>query len=328
MISLNNISEISSDLVEMTYNYDQLNLSENSGSNIYMGIGMWSAENQLSLGLPIDVIHMLLAAAGTRNEIISNGMGMSSRVIILIADSMAEDEGANPEDVLRITDIYQKSIKSLLKILNLDEHSEIICSSELVHDSDYQTIISEVSRLIDEYDGSEVIQNLQENNIKYVRSQTAINVYMNTCKDVGIKIGWIKKPINDNSIIGWDEQRFDQIDTELRESKLQYLYSKGGLKKKMSSIVEGCPYTAYPSEERYLINVGSRVSKRARKVSKIVKTRWLDTIKICKKWMDLGILYSKFLPENCIVERNDVKTVVNAINHWVQAPSIVGELND
>ena len=60
-----------------------------------MGIGLWSKKDGLSIGLPVDIMQMLIPARFFQQEFAKSNPGKSPKVYLLIADSMAIDEGAD-----------------------------------------------------------------------------------------------------------------------------------------------------------------------------------------------------------------------------------------
>ncbi len=127
-----NITEtLNQSLSLLTYNGNSIITPKDNQLNIYMGIGLWSVRDGLSEGLPIDVMQMLLSATIMRSKIMEANSGNSSKVIVLIADSMAVREGAKKEKVSQLVQIYKKSLEPLLDLLNIKECSKIILSSDL-----------------------------------------------------------------------------------------------------------------------------------------------------------------------------------------------------
>jgi len=106
---------------------------------------------------------------------------------------------------------------------------------------------------------------------------------------------------------------------------MQYLYAKAGLKQsghdKHISVSEGCPYTAYPSDQRYIVQTQDK--KDIRKICSIqrrVAAHWKDIADICSSLMQAGLANSKLLPKDCIKKSNAIATVYNMLNHWSNIP--------
>lgn len=274
----------------LTYN----TLTPPDKPNLYMGIGMWSAKEGLSQGLPIDVLQMLLAAKTAKGKL-----------IILLADSMAEQEGAKKEEVAAITALYKKSLAPLLELLQIED-SEIVLSSELEQEAKYQKTYAELK----------LPPLLQEDQLhsQYIQTQTAITQYMHLYRDVGVKVGWIYESSKNlfhyhpESLPNWDELKFDKWHKIIcPDSTLQYLYAKAGLKLRniADSVCEGCPYTAYENDHRLIIQ--TEQEKKIEKIAPKVAAHWKNALDVCR---DL-----KLVPESCIARNNERRTAFNCLNY-------------
>jgi hypothetical protein len=314
----------------LTYNGNSLITPKENQLNIYMGIGLWSVKDGLSEGLPIDVMQMLLAATIMRSQIIKENHGKPSKVILLIADSMAVREGAEKEKVSQIVLIYKKSLEPLLDLLSLRECSAIILSSDLESSKPYEEALQTV-------ESSSIVKQLKiddEAHYAYIRTQTAISHYMNKYQQVGVKIGWICDESNQelrgrkppHSLKHWDELKFDRwCEAICQDSTLQYLYVKAGLKQsgiyKQVNVREGCPYTAYPKDQRYVIQTQVKKDiKTICPIQKRVATHWKGIAEVCSSLMQGHIVHSLLLPENGIERNNAIATVYNMLNYWSNTP--------
>lgn len=332
-----NISEtLSQCLSLLTYNGNSIVIPRDNHLNIFMGIGLWSVRDGLSEGLPIDVMQMLLSAAIMRSQIIEANRGQSSKIIILIADSMAIREGAEKEKTSQIIQVYKKSLEPLLDLLNIKESSEIILSSELERSRPYGEVLESV-------ENSPIVKQLKEEDkthYAYIRTQTAITRYMNTYGHAGIKVGWIcaesSKQLQGRataqSLKQWDELKFDKWCEEMCEgSTMQYLYAKAGLKQSGPdtnvSVSEGCPYTAYPRDRRYVVHPQGKVEiKTICPIQKKVATHWKGVAEVCSYLMQARLVHSALLPEDCIKKSNAIATVYNMLNHWANPPSLPSKI--
>ena len=88
--------------------------------NVFLGIGLWSKVHGLSLGLPIDVLLMLITADRLRNQV-DAGAG---NIYLLIADSLAMESisdcpGTTLGDVLIRRDQYIQIIKQVCNTLKI-----------------------------------------------------------------------------------------------------------------------------------------------------------------------------------------------------------------
>lgn len=332
-----NIREtLSQSLSLLTYNGNSIVTPRDNHLNIFMGIGLWSVRDGLSEGLPIDVMQMFLSATMMRSQILEANRGKSSKIIVLIADSMAVREGADREKVSQLVEIYKRSLRPLLDLLNLTESSEVIRLSELEICSQYQESLESV-------ENSKIVKQLRvedETHYAYVRTQTAITHYMNKYGHVGIKIGWICAEstkqltgrVSAQSLKQWDELKFDRWCKEICEdSTMQYLYTKAGLKQsgkeKNISVSEGCPYTAYAKDQRYIIRTQDKKDiKTICPIQKKVAAQWKGIAEVCSSLIQAGLAHRMLLPEDCIKKSNAIATVHNMLNHWANPPVLSSKL--
>jgi len=322
-------------LSQLTYNGDSIKIPQDEKVNLYMGIGLWSATDHLSVGLPIDILQMLLSAAVLRSKILETHSQTESKVIILIADSMAVNEGAEKREVSQIVSIYRRCLEPLLEALKLKDSSQIILSSDLEELSEYQETLLSLNQNPD----LEKLKKDQEH-YRYILSQTALTHYMHLHQGVGVKVGWIcntsskllgPRSITPSVLKNWDELKFDAIcQSVCPESKIQYLYAKAGLKHSkhltgQSNIFEGCPYTAYPIHNRLLLKIEKDSESIPRPQKKIV-SHWKSVVKVCVILKASGIVNESILPESCIHKTNDIVTVQQSLNYWVNMPTLL-EMN-
>ena len=111
------------------------------------------------------------------------------------------------------------------------------------------------------------------------------------------------------------------------DSTIQYLYAKAGLRQsglqKQISVSEACPYTAFPKDQRYIIQTqGKKDINTICPVSKRVGAQWRDVAEICSRLMQSNIVDPMLLPENCIKKSNVLTTVYNMLNHWSNSPML------
>lgn len=296
--------------------------------NIFVGIGLWSKVHKLSIGLPVDVIKMLLTAAVLRAKMMDADPGKRSTVILLIADSMAIHEGAAEEGikerVAKITEVYKRGLRSLLHQLNLGDSSLIILSSELERSKHYQTALKYVT-------DSPVVQTLQTEDPEhcaYIRTQTAITRYMHQYGHAGIKVGWIfSKALREqlSSKALWDELKFDELCKIIcPDLKMQYLYARAGLKKlksgKQVKFEESCPYTAFSGYLRSLVLSNAKIEKIGSQVGR----HWQGVAEYCLRLKQANIVSSTLIEDDRIHPSNQVATVYNLLNHWANLSAPVG----
>lgn len=302
-----------------------VNINKDVNLNITIGIGFWSHVDKLSHGLPIDVMKMLLTAAALRQKILALNPNKVSKLIIVLADHMAINEGADITELNTVISRYQSELSDYLRFLNLDAHTEIKLSSELSIDPRYQ----EISNTIMQHESMSVLKN-DRAHYRYIHDQTVIVNYLHQHLDVGVKIGWIYKA--SQVLIGtdqvdkmtqWDELRFDtwykKIVTSCclnkTASEMQFLYSKAGLKIRDNQIMEGVPYSAYPQDNRY-----SRGDIRSEKltISKAIASNWNGVAEICEKLIEVNVLSADLIPNGIIHRTNSQATVRNFIAHMMK----------
>lgn len=331
-MNINTAEVLSEGLSLLTYNGNSLVTPKDHPLNIFMGIGLWSVKDGLSKGLPVDVMQMLLSAALMRSQIMEANPGRSSKVIILIADSMAIREGAEEEKVSLLVRVYKKSLETLIDLLSEKESSEIVLSSELENSSVYNEVLQSI-------ENSPILRQLKEEDeahYAYIRTQAAMTRYMNIHEQVGIKVGWIfakssqqlKSRATAQLLKPWDELKFDRWCEEIcPNSTLQYLYTKAGIKQsendKKISVSEGCPYTAYPRDQRYIVRTSDKEDIRTIcPIQKRTASHWRGIAEVCSKLIKARLVHQELLPENCIKSSNAIGTVYNMLNHWANPPDL------
>lgn len=327
-MNINRSDILSHSLSTLTYNGNKLKIPQDEKINIYMGIGLWSVTDKLSINLPIDVMHLLLSAAVLRSQISDANPGKKPKIIVLIADSMAVAEGAERSQVAEITLIYQQAISRLLQLLNLSEWTQIILSSDLERSASFIATLQKVQT-------SERIQEMDSLHGQYVCMQTAITQHLHTSQQVGIKIGWILNKTNKRMLdpiiddLSWDELKFDRLHRVIcPDSTLQCLYTKAGMKQRQTKhgiqVEECCPYTAFEKDERYV--VGTLESAMITKIPKSISNQWKGIATVCSKLKDIQVVSEWILPKGCIKQTNDSVTVTNMLNHWIN-PSLIEKSN-
>lgn len=316
-----NINLPSQALQQLTYNSTALTIPRRNHLNIFMGIGLWSKDHGLSSGLPVDIMHMLLSAVALRAEIAQNNAGQQSRVVILIANSMAVHEGADIRQVGQITDVYVRSIVILLEQLNLKDCTNLVLSSDLEADVRYRQTIQTLER-------EPSLDSIRSDaaHYNYILRQTAINSYMETYRDVGVKIGWIYKDssrlltrstIEPETAARWDELKFDCICKKvLPASIMQYLYTKAGMSQSAAhNGDERPPYTSYARDDRYTLQDVNIVN--IPNPSRALVNQWAGIAELCTELANNRIISTTLLPSDCIHRTNRVQTVRRMLNHWL-----------
>lgn len=329
---MNSRTEIlSQSLASLTYNGGSLKIPKEQKLNIYMGIGLWSAKDGLTTALPVDVMQMLLSATVLRTQISEANPGKQSNVILLIADSMAVNEGADQYKVAEIVSLYKKCLDPLLGLLNLKEHAEIMLSSDLEGTGEYQATLHSLK-------SSKILQQLEGDgqHYNYICTQTAITQCLYAKRDVGVKVGWLLKSsgekLNDRSDpASWDELKFDRLHQAIcPDSTIQSLYARAGMKqgrRQDIQIEEGCPYTAYEKDSRYVVQTqNKRDISTICPLQKRVAAQWQGVADVCTRLREMQIVSDRILPDPCIHPTNNVVTVYRMLNHWSNSPEM--NLND
>lgn len=263
--------------------------------HVYMGIGVWSAAKKLSEDLPIDVIKMLIAARASLE------VSIDSKLFILLADSFALQEGADKELLQKITKVYQEKISQLLKQLHLDKQAKIVFASDVEQDPTYISLKEKFSK-------HSLVGSLEDRNINYVVSQSAMTAFMHDALDVGVKIGWMKQqafiamskeaPFVSES---WDEARFDDLFRKISgNSQMQFIYAKAGAKitvhSKQCNVEEACPYVGFSSEKRLFVHSGLPLRKITRKEAK----DWEGVAELCQELAKLQLIDKQFIKEDIL----------------------------
>lgn len=328
MLNSATLSNLTRQLSCMSLNAEQAN-PPCEYNHIFLGIGLWSAIEHLTTGLPVDVMPMLLSATLQRAKILCQKPETESKLIILIADSMAVAEGAAVEEVALRVEQYQQALLSLLELLNMLPHTEIILSSQLIEDSNYQEMLKE----IEAHEVSTQLQIHDALHYRYIVTQVTITEYLHRYAQVGTKVGWIDKKstpslLTSNSAEGipnWNELKFDLYYKKMfPESQMVFLYTQAGIKFKSQGrdavIEEACPYTAFPSWKRYLV-LAEQPTQRVKEVfpvNKGVARKWKDVITACEnlKGTCPGLL-PNVLPEDYVHAQNDVVNTEKVLDYWV-----------
>ncbi|MCE2993826.1 MAG: hypothetical protein LW826_06500 [Candidatus Jidaibacter sp.] len=320
-------SEImSQQLSKATYNGQDIQPNLNR-PNICMGIGMWSAKDKLSIGLPVDVMQMLLAATILSGQIAETHPGTRPKLIILIADGMAIREGADPAEVKDLVAKYQKCLESLLNLLKMQESSQLLLASQVEGLTEYQTVLDDTKQ---NSNMQALISDIQHYN--YILTQTALISYLEEHEKVGVKVGWLcegsakelEHGMTAAALKNWDELKFDRLRSQICcSSTMQYLYTKAGLKQtgngKNISISEGCPYTAYPNDNRYIMQNSGSNNCIVKNISKKIAQHWSRVAEVCSvlSYREIDLLPANIIPPDAIKKNNNVATVTNILNYWV-----------
>ena len=323
------MSSINKYLSSLTYNGNEIRAFKQP--NLFLGIGLWSHAHKLSIGLPIDVMHLLLPIKLMQLKIKSEEK-TTPKLYILIADSMAEREGGAREEITLITSIYQRSLKKLLELLEMED-SEIILSSILEESPQYKRLLARINEDVS------IKSTIQPSHYKYTVSQIAITILMQKEYEVGIKAGWLyeenqinlRSTIKAEALTLMDELKFDRwcekyIETAEIDAPIQYLYGKAGLKQvelANGQIVtsEAPPYTAYANHRRYVVRTEPSKNPLFKPTDRVYK-RWKLVAEVCHDLVNENLVNKKLLPNNWRIKRNVKEAVMMMLDHWTNLPHL------
>lgn len=228
-------------LHSVTYEAFEEVLKDSEKPNMFMGVGLWSNRQGLTVGLPMDVLHMLVPVRILQEvAILEHPERPVPKLYVLIADSMAfreieKKEMSEKVDLFRkleeIKALYMRAMQFLLTALKID--GEVHFLSKFERSRRYEEISKEVSEL-------PFLSEVSPENVSYVQGQLASSRFMHEKFDVGVKIGWSKIP-EKRSPDEWDEPRFDAF-SKIACPRLSYIYTKAGLNGLGG---EAPPYTAF-----------------------------------------------------------------------------------
>ena len=194
--------------------------------SLYFGIGICNRDS-LSLGLPIDVLSMLLVSEE-----------VAEQKHILIADSHANGNGFSEDKISKIANTTREILYRTLSRLGFDRW-EIVLASEIDRSPDYQIILGKIN----------------EPN-EYVRRELA-DIEWFRSRGVGLKLGWSLQGDRDSS-----ETFFDRKYSELFGEEMSFLYVVPGATLDPKSS-RAAPYFCKDEKNRILLSSDKQVEKLA-----------------------------------------------------------------
>lgn len=213
---------------------------ENKIINVFIGTGLWSNKYELTVGLPIDILNMIITAQLLRRQIEKN-IGNKSGLIILIADHLAIESGADINEVNNRVEQNLIILNCILKKLGINEF-KIVLSSAVVKEPEYQEIYKS---LINNFH----IKQLENKNRNYAITQTAIGRYMQIFCMALIKISWAHKFQKKSD--KFDELWFDQIYINIfGPGQVNFIYTKAGIAFQKENGGTRVPYTHTPIKDK------------------------------------------------------------------------------
>ncbi len=191
----------------------------------YFGIGLSNGSPELTTGLPIDILSMLLTAER-----------IAKRKHILVADSHALTNGFTALSVDQIAREEQEVLQRTIENFKLENWS-VVLASRIDCSPEYTTGLSTT---VGEHE--------------YVRKELADMRWFHEEKGVDLKIGWALKG-NKNS----DEVSFDQKFREQFGERLSFIYVVPGRTFNPKKL-RAAPYFCGDPEARILIRRGEDVA--------------------------------------------------------------------
>jgi hypothetical protein len=225
-------------LIEAEPTIDMLDSStlESDGGSIYYGTGL-TTPNAISVGLPFDVLGMMLTAEKLRKA------GEFDKVYHHIADTHAKtNEWIDDEQVDIVAEEAISTLERIKQNLGLDAF-EFVRSSSFDTSEEYQA-------LIDTFDSS--------GEHEYVRREMADMEWYRSHEDVRLKLGWIIQ--SSETDMGFDERRFDREYLKFHPGQMSFVYTKPG-RTFDTSRPKVSPYISVDGERRLVLRPGMNIEE-------------------------------------------------------------------
>ncbi len=203
---------------------------------IYYGTGL-TTPRSLSVGLPFDVLGMVLTAEKLRRTLNLN------KIVHHIADTHAmTNPFASAEAVELLAVSAQDTMTRVAAHLQLP-HLKVIRSSSFDHTSEYQASFASI----------------QTDKNDYVRRELADVRWYQVHEGLILKMGWIIQAAE--TAEGFDERLYDNEYRRIFGPDMSFIYLKAGrtfdAKRRKAS-----PYIAIPDEQRIMLQSGERVQEK------------------------------------------------------------------
>ncbi len=212
------------------------NVTETPGGSLYYGTGL-TTPNAISVGLPFDVLGMVLTAEKLRRA------GEFDNIYHHIADTHAKtNEWISPEAVDKRAAQVVATLESVKHNLELDNFFPVLSSS---FDSE-----PEYLNLVTSFDSSKEHE--------YVRREMADMEWYRTKYGVKLKLGWVIQASETD--MGFDERRFDREYARFKGDALSFVYTKPG-RTYDPSRPKASPYIKIQDETRLLLNPNENVTE-------------------------------------------------------------------
>lgn len=226
--------------------------------NVFLGIGLWSKVHGLSLGLPIDVLLMLITADRLRNQM-DSGAG---NIYLLIADSLAMESisdcpGTTLGDVLIRRDQTIQIIKQVCNTLKIKrviiEFSSIIAKDEGYQKTEGIILSNEKYKNLVQKD-----KELGSTTQNYILKQTALVAFYSSMRNCGLKISWCHDARTINNGVNSetrDEPWFDAYYRQICGDSMPigFVYTHSGMQLNKERSTTCVPYCAANKEDTRLL---------------------------------------------------------------------------
>jgi hypothetical protein len=204
--------------------------------SLFFGVGLCTSREP-AVAVPFDILTFFFLAEKLRRQL------ELDTVFILIADTHARTNTFMTEEIIRKLSTQMKStFTKLIRNLQL-RHFQIIVSSDIHQNQQFQTILKAVPSLPNEY----------------LRQEIADLMWFTMTQNVRLKLGW---SINNDPIPeGHDERFFDTQIRDLHALPLSFLHSKAG-RTFDPNRPKASPYISIGNEPRILLSPDERVKEK------------------------------------------------------------------
>lgn len=207
------------------------------GGALYFGTGLTTAK-AISVGVPFDVLGMLLVADKIRREL---GLSM---VIQLVADTHAKSNlFTNPDEVDAMAELMKNVSARVASLIGLSGAYTLLKSSDFDQKSDYREILGGV--ISDDHE--------------YVRREWSDIEYLRRAYGLVIKLSWVIDPKAKR--VGFDERLYDLRFRDVIGQSMSFVYVNPGRTLDPNRI-KASPYISIAGENRILLCPNEDVRKK------------------------------------------------------------------
>ena len=222
------------------------NFLEAQGSAIYYGTGL-TTPKALSVGLPFDVLGMVLTAERLRRHL------NLDHIYHHVADTHAlSNDFADAAKVDVLTDMVTQTMARVTEHLGL-KNLTVVPSSTFDKSAKYESVLDSIVTEKGEY----------------VRRELADMLWYRRERNVVLKMGWIIQagPVKE----GFDERLYDNEFRNAFDDELSFVYLKAGRTFDQRR-PKASPYISIPDEQRILLVPNERVEDKI----EAAKSKWPD----------------------------------------------------